>query len=148
MPFLEDWLVAAPWLSMFLNQLKPLLLVMLVSFLPEILTQFSRREGHIAETSLQTSVFFKFSIFLIIQMFFVQMLSGSIMSELQNFIKYPMEIINRLAEAIPQQGGYKVSCCVFIGFSISNNTFNFSTIFHAVRCCPNCIKSRPGVVST
>mmetsp|Transcript_20895 Transcript_20895/g.31647 ORF Transcript_20895/g.31647 Transcript_20895/m.31647 type:complete len:914 (+) Transcript_20895:35-2776(+) len=103
MPFLEDWLVAAPWLSMFLNQIKPLLLVMLVSYLPKILTQFSEREGHIAESSLQTSVFFKLSVFLIIQMFFVQMLSGSILSELENFIKQPMQIITLLAEALPKQ---------------------------------------------
>jgi len=102
-PFLEDWLEAAPWLSMFLNQLKPLLLVLIVGFLPPILIAFSKREGHIAETSLQTSMFFKLAVFLIIQIFFVQMLSGSIISEIQNFIEDPMSIVTLLAEALPQQ---------------------------------------------
>lgn len=102
-PFLEGWLEKAPWLSMFLNQLKPLLLVLIVGWLPPILILFSKREGHIGEGTLQRSMFFKLSVFLIIQIFFVQMLSGSIISEIQNFIDDPMSIISLLAEALPQQ---------------------------------------------
>ena len=102
-PFLEDWLKKAPWLSMFLNQLKPLLLVLIVGWLPPILIVFSKREGHIGEGHLQRSMFYKLSIFLIIQIFFVQMLSGSIISEIQNFIDDPMSIVSLLAEALPQQ---------------------------------------------
>lgn len=105
-PFLEDWLEKAPWLAMFLNQLKPLLLVLIVSFLPPILVSFSKREGHIAETTLQKSMFFKLSIFLIIQVFFVQMISGSVISELQNFIQDPTSIIPLLAEEVPKQGTF------------------------------------------
>jgi hypothetical protein len=51
-------------------------------------------------------MFFKLAVFLIVQIFFVQMLSGSIISEIQNFIEDPMSIINLLAEALPQQGAY------------------------------------------
>ena len=51
-------------------------------------------------------MFFKLAVFLIVQIFFVQMLSGSIISEIQNFIDDPMSIITLLAEALPQQGAY------------------------------------------
>ena len=102
-PFLESWLEKAPWLAMFLNQLKPLLLVLIVGWLPPILTAFSKREGHIGEGSLQRSMFYKLSIFLIIQIFFVQMLSGSIISQIEGFIEDPLSIVPLLAEELPKQ---------------------------------------------
>jgi len=102
-PFLESWLEKAPWLAMFLNQLKPLLLVLIVGWLPPILIAFSKREGHIGEGSLQRSMFYKLAVFLIIQIFFVQMLSGSIISEIEGFIEDPLSIVPLLAEALPKQ---------------------------------------------
>lgn len=102
-PFLEDWLLAAPWLSMFLAQLQPLLLVIIVGLLPPILTLFSKREGHISEARLSASLFSKLSIFLLIQIFFVQMISGTILQELEAMLNDPLSIISLLATALPQQ---------------------------------------------
>ena len=65
LPFLERWLDVAPWLSTFLTQLKPLLLIILVSLLPIILRLFTTFEGHIARGTLLSSQFTKISIFLV-----------------------------------------------------------------------------------
>mmetsp|Transcript_34526 Transcript_34526/g.74875 ORF Transcript_34526/g.74875 Transcript_34526/m.74875 type:complete len:929 (-) Transcript_34526:73-2859(-) len=103
LPFLESWLEAVPQLSMILAQVKPLLLVIIVGFLSPLLTSFSNREGHISVTSLSASVFYKLSVFLIVQLFFVQMISGAVISELQAIIEDPMSIVPLMAEAIPAQ---------------------------------------------
>ena len=49
-----------------------------------ILTNFAR---HIDVTSLQASLFFKSSVFLLVQVFFVQIISGSILTELDQIMK-------------------------------------------------------------
>ena len=59
MPFLENWLVQAPWLASFLAQLKPLLLILLTYILPEILKNICKFEGHISTSSLNASLFTK-----------------------------------------------------------------------------------------
>ena len=99
-PFLKGALEAAPWLSMLLSQIKPLLLAILVSFLVPILTSFSRKEGHIGTTTLAASVYKKLAV---IQMFFVNMLAGTVLSSLQEIAEDPASIITLLAEAIPEQ---------------------------------------------
>ena len=103
LPFLKGALEAAPWLSMLLSQIKPLLLAILVSLLVPILTSFSRKEGHIGITTLAASVYKKLAIFLVIQMFFVNMLAGTVLSSLQEIAEDPASIITLLAEAIPEQ---------------------------------------------
>ena len=103
LPFLKDALQNAPWLSMLLSQIKPLLLAILVSLLVPILTSFSMNEGHIATTTLAASVYKKLAIFLVIQLFFVNMLAGTVLSSLQEIAEDPASIITLLAEAIPEQ---------------------------------------------
>ena len=102
-PFLEDWIAVMPWIEMVLLQLKPLLLVLIVGLLPSILAAFSKREGHISESTLSVSVFSKLSVFLLVQIFFVQMLSGAIISQMQAMIENPLSIITLLAESLPMQ---------------------------------------------
>lgn len=126
-PKFGEWLVQAPWFLMFLNQLKPLLLYIIVELLPSTLKHFSRREGHIAETSLNTSVFFKLSIFLVIQIFFVQMLSGTIIGQLQLMVQNPTMIIELMAEAIPNQAQSFMQYCIVqtaleLGFEMIRST--------------------------
>lgn len=103
LPFLENALKAATWLSMLLSQVKPLLLALLVSLLVPILESFSRKEGHIGTSTLAASVYKKLAIFLVIQLFFVNMLAGTVLSSLQEIAEDPASIITLLAEAIPEQ---------------------------------------------
>lgn len=121
LPFLEDWLEAAPWLEAFLAQLAPLLVIAINGLLPTILGWFAKLEGHIAESSLSASLFVKLAWFNIIQTFFVSAISGSIWAELQNIIDNPTSIIEFLAQSIPQQSAYFMQILLvrtFIGQAI------------------------------
>lgn len=91
------------WLAPFLAQLKPLLLVVLTALLPTILTFYCKKEGHIGSDTLNASLLTKLAMFLIVQIFFVQTISGSIFTELQAISEEPASIVNRLAESIPAQ---------------------------------------------
>lgn len=103
LPFLERWLDTAPWLSTFLSQLKPLLLIILVSLLPITLRLFTTFEGHITRGAVLSSQFTKISIFLIVQIFFVQAISGSIWATLDEILRDWTKIIDLLATSIPRQ---------------------------------------------
>lgn len=64
MPFLQDWLVAAPWLEGLLNQVSPMLLSFLDSVvLPLILREVSKFEGVLGLSHLEASLFFKLAAF-------------------------------------------------------------------------------------
>jgi hypothetical protein len=91
------------WLAPFLAQIKPLLLVVLTALLPMILTFYCKKEGHIGSDTLNASLLTKLAMFLIVQIFFVQAISGSIFAELQAISEEPTTIVNRLAESIPAQ---------------------------------------------
>lgn len=102
-PGLEKALENNSWLAGFLAQLKPLLLVVLTAMLPMILTFYCKKEGHVGSDSLNASLLTKLSMFMIVQIFFVQVISGSIFAELAVISKEPTKIVNRLAESIPAQ---------------------------------------------
>jgi hypothetical protein len=91
------------WLAPFLAQIKPLLLVVLTALLPTILTFYCKKEGHIGSDTLNASLLTKLAMFMIVQIFFVQAISGSIFAELQAISEEPTTIVNRLAESIPAQ---------------------------------------------
>jgi Late exocytosis, associated with Golgi transport/Cytosolic domain of 10TM putative phosphate transporter/Calcium-dependent channel, 7TM region, putative phosphate len=63
-PFLEDWLIAAPWLEQLLNQISPLLLSFLNSVVvPILLRQLSTVEGVIGLSHQEASLFLKLAAF-------------------------------------------------------------------------------------
>jgi hypothetical protein len=64
-PFLEDWIETAPWLSDVLAQLAPLLVVVLIALLPTILLVITKLEGSISDSSEQASLFLKLSAFMV-----------------------------------------------------------------------------------
>lgn len=103
MPFLEKLLVQVPWLAPFLAQMKPLLLILLTNILPEILKVFCKYEGHISQSSLNASLFTKLSVFQIIQLFFVQAISGSIWAQLDEMLRDWTKIVSLLATSVPNQ---------------------------------------------
>lgn len=102
-PALEKAIIRYPWLPTFLAQLSPVLLVALTAILPFVLRFISRYEGHVATTELNASLLAKLSVFMIIQVFFVQALSGSIFQQLELIINKPNQIINLLATSVPNQ---------------------------------------------
>ena len=63
-PFLEEWLVAAPWLEALLNQISPLLLSFLNSVVvPVLLRLLSAVEGVIGLSQQEASLFLKLAAF-------------------------------------------------------------------------------------
>jgi Late exocytosis, associated with Golgi transport/Calcium-dependent channel, 7TM region, putative phosphate/Cytosolic domain of 10TM putative phosphate transporter len=64
MPFLQDWLEAAPWLEPLLNQIAPLLLSFLDAvILPLLLTETSKLAGVLGMSHLEASLFVKLAAF-------------------------------------------------------------------------------------
>jgi len=103
LPFLEKWTEKFPQLGSLLLQVEPLILVILISLLSSILLFFAKQEGLVSKSQLQASLFQKLSLFLIVQFFFVKMISSSVLAELQLMINYPREIVDLLARAVPDQ---------------------------------------------
>mmetsp|Transcript_41542 Transcript_41542/g.100007 ORF Transcript_41542/g.100007 Transcript_41542/m.100007 type:complete len:923 (-) Transcript_41542:1031-3799(-) len=95
-----------PWVEGFLAQLAPLLVVVAKEVLKIILETFSKQEGPISGAVVEASLFSKLAWFLIIQTFFVQAISGSIVSEISNMFRRPELIIDLLATSLPRRGIY------------------------------------------
>jgi len=114
-----------PWVAVFLAQLSPILLVILTALLPVVLNVLCRYEGHVGKNDLKASLLTKLASFMvsqneqhsfcikksisefsprqIIQIFFVQAISGSIFDKLKDMIDEPSKIIELLATSIPTQ---------------------------------------------
>jgi len=121
LPFLEGWIENAPWLGAALNQLAPLMLIIVNNLLPYILEFISTFEGPVSNSVLQTAVFTKLSAFMIIQTFFVSAISGSLISELQKMIDDPALIIDLLATSLPGQSTFFVQLLMvqtFLGLGL------------------------------
>jgi len=103
LPFLGKWKEKSDYIGSLLAQIEPLLLVVLLALLTIVLMNFAKHEGLVSESQLQASLFQKLSLFLIIQFFFVRMISGSVLEELQEIIDSPRELENLLARAVPDQ---------------------------------------------
>jgi len=105
-PFINELLNAAPWLEPVLQVLAPFLVVLLNNALPAILTLLSSFEGPVALATVDASTFEKLAAFMIIQTFFVSIVSGSVLKQLTNIIKNPTQTINLLAVSLPSQSSY------------------------------------------
>jgi len=92
-----------PWLPIALAQVSVLLLVILTALLPIILKIFCKHEGHIGSAELNASLLSKLAAFMIIQIFFVQALSGSVTEELSAIVRDPTQIVTLLATTVPLQ---------------------------------------------
>jgi len=79
------------------------MLVILTSLLPAILSVFCKKEGHIGSDTLNASLLTKLAMFMIVQIFFVQAISGSILAVLEEVIDQPLKIISYLAVSVPSQ---------------------------------------------
>lgn len=62
-PFIDNMLTKAPWMEVILQQLAPVLLLLLNAILPVLLRFISTFEGHIAASALEASLFRKMAAF-------------------------------------------------------------------------------------
>jgi calcium permeable stress-gated cation channel len=77
--FIDDLLNAAPALVPIFELLAPLLVVVLNSLLPAILTFITLFEGPVSRAVVEASLFSKLAAFMIIQTFFVSAISGGVL---------------------------------------------------------------------
>jgi hypothetical protein len=126
--WVEDATDAAPWLEPVLEQLAPLLVVVLNSLLPIILEAVTMLEYPISGSLLEPSMFIKLAAFMIIQTFFVSAISGSVTQEISNIISDPASIIDLLANSLPAQSTY------FIQVRVVSTTKQSSTDFPDELC--------------
>eukprot|EP00588_Corethron_pennatum_P006430 CAMPEP_0194286570 /NCGR_PEP_ID=MMETSP0169-20130528/32792_1 /TAXON_ID=218684 /ORGANISM="Corethron pennatum, Strain L29A3" /LENGTH=899 /DNA_ID=CAMNT_0039033047 /DNA_START=142 /DNA_END=2838 /DNA_ORIENTATION=+ len=103
LPFLGRWKKKNDLIGKVLVQIEPLLLVVLLALLSIVLMKFAKHEGLVSESQLQASLFQKLSLFLIIQFFFVRMISGSVLAELRKIINNPHAFVDLLDTAVPEQ---------------------------------------------
>jgi len=105
-PFLEDWIDAAPWLGDVLAQLAPLFLVVLNALLPIFLMIFAKMEGHVSTGRLMASFFTKLCLFFIVHTFFIVTVSGTIFKSIKAIAEEPAKIVDMLASSIPSQSSF------------------------------------------
>lgn len=94
------------WLEQVLLQLAPLLVVALNSLLPFILKTLTLMEFPIGLGQVEYGIFSKFSVFQVINTFFISLLSGSLISQLGTLAKNPTMIIDILATSLPSKSSY------------------------------------------
>jgi Calcium-dependent channel, 7TM region, putative phosphate len=105
-PAVDDLLNAAPFLEPILELMAPLFVVILNGMLPAILEFITLFEGPISSAMVTASLFVKLSAFMIIQTFFVNVLSGGVFQEIENIIENPTSVIDLLAKSLPAQSTY------------------------------------------
>ncbi|CAJ1962995.1 unnamed protein product [Cylindrotheca closterium] len=138
-----DWvgsmIDSSPWVEPFFAQLAPLLVVGAKELLKVILEIFSKQEGPISGAVVEASLFSKLAYFLIIQTFFVQAISGSIVSQVSNMVRRPELIIDLLAGSLPRRGIYFIQVLlVDTAVSLATELLRVSAVAQAT------IRSRVG----
>lgn len=120
--WLEDLVNANEKLTTLLQgTLPPLLLFIVLKLIPVFIRLFVAQERiharHLVEAKIQNY----YTIFLIVATFFTVVISGSIVSQLPEFIENPSNVLTLLAKTVPQQGVFLsnyVLVNAFLGFSI------------------------------
>ena len=78
-----------PLLKNLLAVVHPLALLIITELLPGILYGICLLEGHIGNHSLQSALFMKLAVVVIIQTFFISLIAGSILDDWQAFLRSP-----------------------------------------------------------
>eukprot|EP00551_Chaetoceros_affinis_P015053 CAMPEP_0203709506 /NCGR_PEP_ID=MMETSP0091-20130426/62140_1 /ASSEMBLY_ACC=CAM_ASM_001089 /TAXON_ID=426623 /ORGANISM="Chaetoceros affinis, Strain CCMP159" /LENGTH=650 /DNA_ID=CAMNT_0050586571 /DNA_START=87 /DNA_END=2039 /DNA_ORIENTATION=+ len=138
-PGLKDTVANHPWIDPLLAQLNPLLLIVLKMILPLILSRICEREGHISRTKLIASVLTKLVLFLIIQIFFIAGISGSIYEKLPDIIQDSRKIVDLLATSVPGQVKSFAQYVIVSTFLSSG-----LELLRVVRVCHGWVRSKVG----
>ncbi|GJQ14698.1 hypothetical protein GpartN1_g7007.t1 [Galdieria partita] len=113
----------SPSVVAFLDGILPaVILVVLFSLVPWILDKILLRRRDFSLVHIQSQVQLWYTVFLVVQVFFVYTIGGSIFGNLQAMIQNPSNIPNLLSESIPKQGLFYMNFILIqglVGFSIS-----------------------------
>ncbi len=106
-PIIGVWLEKAPWLEMLLAQISPLMIILADEVLKVILEILSKLEGPVSGMVVQASLFTKISVFKIVQTFFVNAVSGSLVSQLS-----AISVIAKDPSTVVTLVSFTILCCL------------------------------------
>ncbi|KAF0689723.1 Aste57867_18834 [Aphanomyces stellatus] len=102
-PSLKQFFRDYPWMIGVFKQLSPIGLAVMTALAPIIMTYLSRREGHPSGAQVKGSTFAKLVYFQTFQIFFVSVISGSLLESLSKVADQPGLIVKMLGTSIPAQ---------------------------------------------
>ena len=108
--------------------LPPVLLSVLLSFLPSILIAMSSFEGLSSTTEVERAATDKFFIFQLVNAFLIYLVSGSVLSSINGIIEQPSSVVSVLAQSVPSVSSF------FINFVMLQAMSGFS--FELLRLVP------------
>lgn len=119
--FIDNALNKMPWLVPVLAQIAPFVVVAVNALLKVFLTIFSSLEFPVSVAILESSLFSKLAIFMIIQNFFVASIGGAASEMLTDLVEDPTSIIDLLATSLPAQSTFHIQILlvnVFLSMSL------------------------------
>ena len=96
-----------PAIEGLLNAYLPsLLLVLLMALVPPILRKLTAREGYPTNVQTERTILWRFYLFLVINVFLVTTLAGSVLGKLEDILSGDDSIPELLASSLPNQGPF------------------------------------------
>ncbi|XP_073107245.1 CSC1-like protein HYP1 [Elaeis guineensis] len=118
-PFLKKILTVTVVSQVITGYLPSLILHFLSSYVPSIMKLFSTMQGYIAQSQIERSACYKMLLFTIWILFFANVLTGSVTSQLQMILD-PKNIPSRLAVVVPAQASFFIAYVVTSWTSLSS----------------------------
>ncbi|OQR87590.1 hypothetical protein ACHHYP_08508 [Achlya hypogyna] len=139
-PNLDSALVQFPFLQPLLQQLSPLLLVVMNGLAPVLFRVLSIGEGHASQNAIEASLFTKYVAYQLVQVFFVSAIAGSISAisnQLAHIAQEPLTLLTLLGSSLPGQSTFFLSyIMVQTGLTLSMQLLRVpSVILGAVYRC-------------
>ncbi|KAJ4966366.1 hypothetical protein NE237_018215 [Protea cynaroides] len=116
-PFLKGILKKAYINQLVTGYLPSVILLLFQYAVPPLMMLFSGVEGSISRSGKKKSACFKVLIFTIWNIFFVNVLSGSVIGQVENVISNPRIIPSELATAVPRQATFFITYILTSGWA-------------------------------
>ncbi|KAJ4788170.1 Early-responsive to dehydration stress protein (ERD4) [Rhynchospora pubera] len=146
LPFLKNILEIAVVSQLITGYLPSLFLHLLSSQIPPLMKLFSTMQGFIANSDIEKSACGKMLWFTIWSVFFANVLTGSVTSELQIFLD-PKNIPAMLAVVVPGQASFFIAYVVTSWTSVSSELTQTMALLSHIFSCPCSRKESNGKIN-
>eukprot|EP00048_Salpingoeca_helianthica_P006629 m.100846 g.100846 ORF g.100846 m.100846 type:complete len:737 (+) comp14077_c1_seq2:85-2295(+) len=119
------------WLrGLFEGVISSLIVLILISLLPLILSWLGRSQGLVSYTYVQQFVLRRMYVFFIVNVLFISLISGTVFDAVFEIIDHPASIITLLGQSVPQTGLFFTSYVMLHAFvSFPADLCNFGPLF-------------------
>ncbi|KCV71338.1 hypothetical protein H696_02283 [Fonticula alba] len=122
--------------SLLNNYLPSLLLVILMSLVVPLMSFLIEREAHPTRTRSDRHMFDRFLTFLVINVFLVSTLAGSLLARLEEIFDGDVSLILLLAQSLPSQGMFFIEYCLvkfsFLSLELLQPGYMFLVLFNQI----------------